>query len=464
MRKFIGDKAFYRMVFAIAIPIVVQNGITNFVNLLDNLMVGQMGTAQMNGVAIANQLITVFNLFIFGAISGAGIFGAQFYGNNDYQNVRSVLRLKLYVCAAISVLCITIFFLFDEPLLSLYLSEGGESAGSMEETLYAGRAYLLIMLIGLLPSGLTQALASTLSEAGQTVLPMRAGISAVVVNLVLNYLLIFGNFGFPALGVQGAAIATVLSRFVEIGVILVGIFRHRERYAFLRGLFSTVKIPAALLWNIAKKGSPLMFNELLWSVGMAAVNQAYSVRGLAVVAAMNISTTVANLFKIVLMALGTAVSIIVGQQLGAGETEKAVDYNRKLIFFAGAACVLVGGLMAAVSPLIPKLYNTEESVRALATDFILITAVTMPIYAVAHCAYFTLRSGGRTIITFLFDSGYVVGFTLPLVWLLTNVSSLGIVTIYCIAKFSDGVKVLIGLYLVKKRVWVRNLAEDKQTA
>ncbi len=255
------------MVFSVAIPIVVQNGITNFVSLLDNLMVGQIGTAQMNGVAIANQLIFVFNLFIFGAISGAGIFGAQFFGRGDYENVRNVLRLKLYICAAIVILSVAVFASFGEPLLSLYLSEGGESAGSPAETLRSGKTYLLLMLIGLLPTALTQALAGTLRESGETMLPMKAGIIAVLVNLVFNYLLIFGNLGFPALGVAGAAIATLISRFVEIGVILWGIRRNRERFAYLDGLFATAKIPAVLVKHVAAKGSPLMFNELFWSIG-----------------------------------------------------------------------------------------------------------------------------------------------------------------------------------------------------
>lgn len=458
MKKFIGDKAFYRKVFLIAFPVMIQNGVTNFVSLLDNLMVGQIGTTQMNGVAIANQLVFVFNLFIFGAISGAGIFGAQFFGRGDYENVRNVLRLKLYICLAISALCITVFVLFGNPLLSLYLSEGGESAGNPEETLRAGHLYLMIMLIGLIPSALTQALAGTLRESGETVLPMKAGIIAVLVNLVFNYLLIFGHLGFPALGVAGAAVATVLSRFVEIGIILFEIVHSRERFRFLDGLLSTARIPVTLLCSVAKKGSPLMVNELLWSVGMAAVTQAYSVRGLAVVAGMNISTTVTNLFNIVFMSLGTSVSIIVGQRLGAGETEKAVDDNRKLTFFAAAVCILVGALLAAASPLIPQLYNTEENVRALASKFILISAVTMPLHAIAHCTYFTLRSGGRTGITFLFDSVYVLCFTLPIVWLLTHGTSLKTAEVYLIAQLSDGVKAFIGLLLVKKRVWVRNLA------
>lgn len=462
MKKFIGDRAFYRKVFAVAIPVMIQNGVTNFVSLLDNLMVGQIGTTQMNGVAIANQLIFVFNLFIFGAISGAGIFGAQFFGRGDYENVRNVLRLKIYICAIICVLCMTAFVLFGEPLLSLYLSEGGESAGNPEETLRVGYTYLMIMLFGLIPSALTQALAGTLRESGETVLPMKAGVLAVLVNLVFNYLLIFGHLGFPALGVAGAAIATVLSRFVEIGVIFFEIVRNHERFYFLHGLFSTARIPSLLLRSVAKKGSPLMVNELLWSVGMAAVTQAYSVRGLAVVAGLNISTTVSNLFNIVFMALGTSVSILVGQRLGAGETEQAVDDNRKLTFFAGAICILIGALLAAASPFIPLLYNTEENVRALATSFILISAITMPLHAIAHCTYFTMRSGGRTGITFLFDSVYVLCVTLPIVWLLTHGTSLAIVAVYLIAQFSDGIKALIGLVLVKKRIWVRNLAVNTQ--
>jgi len=203
----IGDRAFYAMVLSILIPIIIQNAITNFVNLLDNIMVGQVGTEQMSGVSIANQLMFVFNLCIFGGISGAGIFSAQYHGADNQEGVRHCFRYKLYLSALLIGAALAVFLLRGEFLITRFLHDDSAS-GRIEITLSHGTRYLHVMLWGLLPFTLTQVYASTLRETGETRLPMFAGIAAVFVNLVFNYLLIFGHLGFPKLGVEGAAIAT----------------------------------------------------------------------------------------------------------------------------------------------------------------------------------------------------------------------------------------------------------------
>lgn len=211
LRRYIGDRHFYKMLLAIVVPIIIQNGITNFVSLLDNLMVGRIGTEQMSGVAIVNQLIFVFNLCIFGAVSGAGIFTAQFFGHGDHEGVRNTFRFKFLISIAFSVIGIAVFVSAGSQLVSLFLHEGGES-GDIMQTLKYGEQYLGWILIGLLPFALSQVYSGTLRETGETIVPMIAGVAAVFVNLIFNYLLIYGSFGFPKLGVVGAAIATVLSR------------------------------------------------------------------------------------------------------------------------------------------------------------------------------------------------------------------------------------------------------------
>ena len=185
IRKYVGDKKFYRMILLIAVPIMVQNGITNFVSLLDNIMVGQVGTNQMSGVAIANQLIFVYNLCIFGGMSGAGIFGAQFFGQGNNDGLRYVFRFKLVIGFVLTAICGVIFAMYGEPLISLYLDEGNSAAANAETLMYAMQ-YLRIMLVGFLPFVVVQIYASTLREVSEAVLPMVAGVVAVFVNLVLN--------------------------------------------------------------------------------------------------------------------------------------------------------------------------------------------------------------------------------------------------------------------------------------
>ena len=181
LRKYIGDRAFYRMVMAVAIPIMVQNGITQFVALLDNIMVGAVGETQMGGVGVANQLVFVFNLTIFGAVSGAGIFGAQFFGKGDHEGVRSAFRFKLMICAVLAILGCTVFLTLDETLIRAYL-QGEGTVQERADTLRYAKEYLHIMLIGLVPFVICQCYAGTLRESGQTIVPMVAGIVSVAVH------------------------------------------------------------------------------------------------------------------------------------------------------------------------------------------------------------------------------------------------------------------------------------------
>jgi len=458
LKKLFGDRAFYKMVLGVAIPIMVQNGITNFVGLLDNIMVGMIGTEQMSGIAIVNQLLLVFNLSIFGAISGAGIFGAQFYGCEDHKGVRHTFRFKAYICLVILVLGIVVLAVFGKSLILMYLhGEGQAQEQSLAAALQYGQVYLWIMLLGLPPFAVEQIYTSTLRECGETMVPMKAGIVAVLVNLVLNWLLIFGPMGLPALGVAGAAIATVVSRYVQAVIVVSWTHRHRERMPFIEGVYRSGRIPGSLVGKILLKGTPLMVNEILWSCGMAMLMQCYSIRGLAAVAALNISTTISNVFNVVFIAMGSAISIIVGQLLGAGKLEEARDTDTKLIAFSVFSCLGIGGILILCAPLFPMMYNTTEEVRALAANFIRIAALCMPLAAFMHASYFTLRSGGRTVVTFLFDSVFLWCVSIPLAYALSRFTDLPIVPLYLFCQLVDIIKCVIGFWLVKKGVWIQNI-------
>ena len=459
-KKYIGDRAFYRMAMAVAVPIMVQNGITQFVALLDNIMVGSVGQLQMGGVGVANQLIFVFNLAIFGAVSGAGIFGAQFYGKGDYDGVRSGFRYKLLVCALLLVLGIGVFLTFDDSLIRAYL-QGEGTAAERETMLHYAKEYLSIMMIGFVPFAISQCYSGTLRESCQTIVPMIAGIVSVVVNLALNTVLIFGYLGAPKLGTKGAAIATVIARFVEAAVVVIWTHKNPKKCPYAVGLYRTMRIKKSLAWAITKKTIPLMLNETFWALGMALLSMAYSLCGLIVVPATTIASTVGNVFNVAFLAMGSSVGIIVGQLLGANKLDEAVDTNRKLTVFAVGSCLIVGGTMAMLSHFIPNIYTAQpNNVRALASDLILIIALTMPINALAATLYFTMRSGGKTLVTFLFDSVYICCFTVPMAFLLHKVFGLPIIPLYIFCQMADLGKCIVGLILVKKGVWIHNIVKD----
>ena len=458
-RKYLGDRAFYRHVIAVALPIIIQNGIGNFVSLLDNIMIGQVGTVQMNGVAIVNQLIFVFNLCIFGATSGAGIFTAQFHGCSDHNGVRSTFRFKILIGLLISAVGISIFLLFGQSLIRLYL-QGEGTAEDISATLHHGGSYLFIMLWGLPAFAISNAYAGTLRESGQTVVPMVASTTAVFVNLFFNWVLIFGHLGADAMGVQGAAIATVISRYVELGIVAFWAHLHPKKLPFIRGALRSLYIPAPLLKQIIVKGMPLLLNEALWSTAMAIMNQCYSTRGLDVVAALNINSAIYNLSSVVYMAMGNAVGIIIGQMLGAGKSEQEVrDTDRKLIVTSVLSCLVFGLLLVGVSGVFPRIYNTTDQVRALATRLIWISALCMPFYAYTHATYFTLRSGGQTWITFVYDCCFVWAVCVSLAFGLSRFTTLSILPLYSICHGADVIKCFLGGAMIKQGKWIRNLTE-----
>jgi putative MATE family efflux protein len=460
-RTFIGDRAFYRTLLALVIPIIAQNTISNFVGLLNNIMVGQTGTAQMSGVAIANQLIFVFNLTIFGGLSGPSIFSAQFFGAGDTKGLRHTFRFKLAIAAVLLVAALTIFLTYGDRLISLYLTGGGDASEAAAMLVY-GRSYLKIMLLGLLPFALSQAYSGTLRETGESMLPMIASIVAVLINLVLNYLLIFGKLGFPALGVVGAAIATVISRYVELAVMMVYAHRHTDRFPFIRGVYGSLKIPMSLVKAEAKKGLPLFANEALWSLSMTVLMQIFSTCGLNVVAGLNISSTVINLFNAVFMSMGTAVAVMTGQALGAGDKTRAKSTVWKLVFFSVCSSLVIGGALAVSSPFLPRVYNTTGDVRSLATLFMLTSAVLMPFNAITFCSYFAIRSGGKTIVTFLFDSVYSWLIFIPCAYLLTHYTTLSVYLIYPLCYISEAIKCGIGFLILRTDYWVQSVVAGQE--
>ena len=461
LKRYLGDRAFYRRMLAVALPIIIQNGITNFVSLLDNIMVGQVGTVQMSGVSIVNQLMFVFNLCIFGATSGAGIFTAQFFGSEDHDGIRHTFRFKVLIGAALTALGIGVFLLGGSELIGLYLQGEGKPENAAQSLQY-GLGYLKIMLFGLPAFALANAYCGTLRECNQTQVPMAAGITAVFVNLALNYVLIFGHLGAPAMGVKGAAVATVVSRYVELAVVAAWTHRHSGRNPFIAGAYRSFRIPGALLGRIARKGMPLLVNEFLWASGMAILNQCYSTRGLDVVAAQNISSTIYNLASVVFLSMGNCVGIIIGQMLGAGQSEEAVrDADRKLIAASVLSCLIFGGLLAAISPIFPMLYNTTDDVRQLATWLICISAALMPFNAYTNAVYFTLRSGGQTLVTFLFDSCFVWVVCVPLAYCLSRFTGIPILWLYAFCSGTDLIKCVLGAYMLKQGKWIQNLTVQK---
>ena len=460
LKNFIGNKAFYKHALAIALPIMIQNGITNFVSMIDNIMVGRIGTEQMSGVAITNQLIFIYNLCIFGAVAGAGIFTAQYYGEENQEGIRRTLRFKLIIGAFVTVAAFLIFLLLGNSLIMAYLA-GNSDGGDMVAAFMYAKDYLSIILAGLIPFMILQAYSGTLRECNETMLPMKAGFVAVIVNLILNYLLIYGKLGFPMLGVKGAAIATVAARYVETCIVIIWLHRHKKEHPYIKGLYKTFKMPFDMFKKFLAKSLSLLINEGLWSGGMAMLTLCYSYRGLNTISGLNIANTLFNVFSVVFIALGNAISIIVGQLLGAGKFKEAKRTDTRLIVFAVFACMITGLVLLAIAPFFPRIYNTTPEAKQIAMHFLIAQALFMPQTAFMNAAYFTLRSGGKTILTLAFDSVFMWCASVPVAFILAKLTNIPAIGIFIAVQGVEFIKCVIGFILVKKGIWIQNIVQQK---
>jgi Na+-driven multidrug efflux pump len=305
-------------------------------------------------------------------------------------------------------------------------------------------------------------------EMGHTFATMVASVIAILTNLVFNFLLIYPTRELTVLGatftmwgaglgVRGAAIATVLSRFVEMFIVLIYAHLHQGRYTFLKGAFRNGYVPLHLLKRIAITGSPLMVNEIAWSLGMTFINQCYSTRGMTALAALNITSTAWNLFCIVFFAMGNAVAIMVGQHLGRGDKQGARDTDTKLIFLDVICHIVLGAILAMLSGVIPNWFAVTDEAKRLASQTLIIAGAGLPIHAFLHATYFTIRSGGKTFITFLFDSVYTWCVPAVLAFVLSRYTQVDVVVMYFAIQFIDVIKLMIGLMMLRSDFWANDI-------
>lgn len=457
IKKLFGNRIFYKNLIAVTIPIILAQLITQFVSLLDNLMVGQLTTAEFNGVSIANQFFFIFNLAIFGAFAGPGIYATQHHGAKNLERVKECIRYKWVIGIIISIIGIIVFLTFDDLLFNLFIHE--EELGDVDplEVIKSGKEYVKVMLIGLIPFMISEIYSTNLREAKQTLIPMVANIIAVFVNLILNYIFIFGKFGAPALGVVGAAIGTVVARI--ICCLIVMIYAHSsKKYRFNSEVFQKLLPSKESFITIFKKSYILLINEFLWSLGMMLINYCYSFRGLEVVAAVNISSMFVNLFALIGTSYGNGISVLLGQQLGARDFEEAKISSYRYLTFSVILGFVVAFIMYCLRATVPTLYEMSDKIIFMSEDLIAITALLLPIRVYSTACYFTIRSGGKLFITFLFDSVFTLCIRVLITYIVVKTTNLSIYYVYFISEILEVIKIVIGTILVKKGIWIQSVS------
>ncbi len=449
-KNLIGDRKFYKNLFAISLPIIAQQLITSSVQLVDNVMVGSLEESAIVSVSVVNQLYFIMMLITFGAIGGAGIYTAQYFGSKDFDKLKQTFRFKVITALLVFFISLVVFTVFGETLIGLFT----DNPVSIEN----GMSYLSIIRWGILPWVLTVAMANTFRDMGITKPLMYISIVAIMTNTGLNYLLIFGKFGFPQLGIVGAAYATVVARFIEF--LLIFILLKKRGKLFDTKLTQLLKIDSVVLKSILKMAFPLMINELLWSTGQTMFMQAYSLRGENALAALTITGAISQLVFVTFGGVATGIAVMVGNTLGRNELQIAKDNARKLIAFAVLFAMVMGLLLFGLSFYILDIYKVSVETRATAIFNIRVNALFIPVYSFNVAIYFTLRSGGDTKSTLLMDSGYMWVISVPIAYVMSRFTDWPVTIMFLLVQCLDIPKALFGMSRYRKGHWVKNLAKE----
>ncbi len=447
MKKFIGDKAFYKETISIALPIMVQQFITSFVNLIDNIMIGSIGGIALTAVTVSNRFYLIFNSTLFGACGAAGIYIAQYFGAKEKKRCQEVFNLSLLVVLLLGGIFTLVLFIMPESIVRLFSNTPEIVEESMNYIQYARYTYF--------PYGISFACILALRSVGINTVQLKVGSLAVLINTVLNYCLIFGNFGFPEMGIQGAAIATVVARVVEAIVYLVIIYRKRHFFSLdLKGI---IKPNIDLVVSMARKGLPLTINEILFSLGLAMVFKSYMRSDEYLVAAIAVVDTVTNIMFIIFAGLSSAVSIMVGKRLGAGMLDDAKDNASKLIFFGLCVAIVFGTICAIAAAYIPMFYNVDAEIRQTITILLRVKSFMIIFYVVNVCVFFVLRAGGDTVSTLLLDAGFLWLGAVLVSTVLSIYTTLPLVMLYIIVESLDIIKLFVAVHFFKKGKWIKNI-------
>lgn len=447
MRKYIGNKAFYKATIAIALPIMAQQFVASFVNLIDNIMIGSVGSIALTSVTVANRIYLIFNSTLFGICGAAGIFIAQYYGANEKKKCQKILNINLTCGIVIAGLFMSVLLVCPRQLMEIFTSNNEVITESLKYIQYALWTYL--------PFAVSYSIMMALRAVGINKIQLSIGTLSVAINTVLNYILIFGHFGFPKLGIQGAAIATAIARLIEMGIYLCLLLS--KKYFFHISFNELIHLDFSLIQSIVQKAVPLTVNEILFSLGMTMIFLSYMRCDESLISAISVVDTVMQIAFIIFGGLSSAVSILIGNKLGANEIEEAKDNANKLLAFGVLVAIVICSILIVVAPMIANVYNVEKVIKETIVILLRIKAVLLPIYVYNVCIFFMLRAGGDTFSTMIMDSGFLWCVSVLVSTLLSMFIPMPLVLLFIIVEGCDVVKLFVSTYFFKKGNWAKNM-------
>jgi len=445
------NNEFVTKLIKIAIPVIIQNLIMSLLNFVDIIMIGSLGEVSIAAVGLSNQMFFLLNFFLFGISSGTAIFAAQFWGKKLVTDIHKVLGLGLLVTLGIGTLFTLGATVFPRIVLSLYSDDPMVVAEGVKYLFIVGFSYLF--------TASTYIFAGVARSTEQVKIPMLISIIALGINTLLNYCLIFGNWGFPKMGVEGAALATLIARVFECLVLLVVLYLRREPSA--ASIKSMMGFDKKFVIRFFKTSLPVVFSEVFWSTGMTVYYMIYARIGTEAIAAINICNTVEGLAFVLFTGINTACAIMIGGKIGEGKEDLAQIYAKRFLLIGFVSSVVVGfGILLSTEGIL-SLYNVssvvQDSIRYL---MVVLTFALWVKTANMIQSGGILRSGGDTLFALIMDASTIWIVGVPLALVAGFVLHLPIYWVVAVVMLEEVVKFLIGFFRVMSKKWINNLVKS----
>ncbi len=438
---------FYGRLAYICVPIMVQNLISSALSFVDTLMIGQIGQNEIAAVGIANQVFFLISLFFFGIASGTGIFLSQFHGSGEKEKMRSTMAFASTICVTGALLISAYSFFFPESILNIFTKDPLVTA--------PGRDYLTWVAISYVFSAVSSTLSIGFRAINKAHWPMVVTMISLTTNAIGNYLLIFGIGPFPEMGVAGAALATTLSRLMEMMMLMFLTWKKKQDFAFGRKDFSW---EAGFMRSFSSTSIPVVFNEVFWSLGMILYKVAYSKLGTEALATINITESIANFFFIAMMGIGNGATILLGNMLGAGRKEEAKKNARLILRLAVVTGIFMLAFEYLSAPVFTSWFNVSSQVALTAVACLRLNAVLQPIKSLNMVVIVgILRSGGDTKAAMAIEMASLYAVGVPLAFFFVLVLSWPLFLVYIATGFEELVKLMLGYARYRKYKWAKVL-------
>lgn len=445
------DRDFFRLVLTISIPVIFQYLVTDMAGLLDSIMVGKLTLEEITGVTIASQIISIIASCMSGCTVSASIYESQYHTVGDNRGIQEVIRYKIVCCLVIYVSMAFIIMIFHSDLIKLFVND---NTCDLNKVIIYGKEYMGILCLGLIFYLLSQVFMSTMVDIGKTKIPFMTSLISITYNLIMNYLLIFGKCGFPALGSKGAAIATASSHLVSIIIILGILLIKRDNYPFLNGLFKTFRISKHLLIDISRNGLLLILGGFTWNLGNTLLVQNYSMMGVSAVLAVTISFKLISVLRLLMSSFGETIIVILGRYIGVKSREEIIHANNLIIKCAFILSLILMTIGFILAPIYPSFFNVPKETRDL-IQYCLVFYSSMFIFnCLDQVGYYTLTAGGKTWDSFKFDSGFIFVVYLPLSFILTRFTVLNFKTVFFIVQIFEVLKCYLIFSRMRKNEWI----------